>query len=114
MPKQSKVIKKAEEIAPKVIDVQEKYSWYEDTKRWFKHSESILIARSEVATGFVVSLVSMMDWSPLLAIGADTGFTWKQGATLGGMLVAKGFFSEWARRRNASDLDQTITVPGTK
>lgn len=48
----------------------------------------------------MVAATSAMDWSPLLDLGAGTGFTWKQGATLGSMLIVKGILSEWARRRN--------------
>ncbi len=74
----------------------------EELKAWFKYSETILIARAEVLTGFVISAVSLMDWSPLLSLGVDTGFTWKQGAVIRGITVVKGLVTELARRRNAN------------
>lgn len=77
-------------------------------KAFFKHSETILLARIEMVTGLVIAGVNAMDWSPLLSAGIDAGFTVKQGLIMGGMLLTKGIVSEWARLRNAVIVNDKI------
>lgn len=77
-------------------------------KAWFKHSETILLARIELISGFVITAVSAMDWSPLLSMGVDTGFTWKQGMVLGSITLAKGLITELARRRNTQQIGDRL------
>lgn len=69
-------------------------------KAWFKNSETILLARLEMLTGFLVTAFSVMDWSPLLASGIHTGLSWTQATALGMIVFVKGIISEWARRLN--------------
>lgn len=75
---------------------------------WFKNSGSIVLARLEVLSGFVIGAVNVLDWSPLLSAGLDAGFTWVQGVTLGSMLLVKGIVSEWVRRSNAKVIENTL------
>jgi len=77
---------------------------FETVKSWFKNSESILLARTEVVAGFLVAALSAVDWSPLLSAGADPNFT----LGLGAVMVVKGLVSEWARRRNTIEVDQRL------
>lgn len=77
-------------------------------KAWFKHSETLFLARAELITGFVIASVSAMDWSPLLSLGVDTGFTWKQGVTIGSISVVKGLITELARRRNTQEIGDRL------
>lgn len=70
---------------------------------WFKGSETILVARATVFTGFVTAVIGAMDWSPLLGLDMSTGFNQKQVMWLGGVMVAQGIGVELARR-NKSDL----------
>lgn len=91
---------KASKMTSKTSRKTSKNSKLDLIASWFKNSETIFLARAEVVVGFLVTAISAMDWSPLLAVGADTGFTWKQGCTIGSMLIVKGIISEWARRRN--------------
>lgn len=85
------------------------FSGYWDTaKAWFKRSETIFLARVEAFTGLVVAGISAMDWSPLLNLGVDAGMSLKQGVTLGGIMFAKGLVTEWARRRNTVEVDNSL------
>lgn len=78
-------------------------SWYEETKAFFKYSETILIARIQMLVGLVTATVGAIDWSPVFnLLGMDTGFSYKQTAWLGIGLFVKGIIDELARRRNAA------------
>jgi len=72
---------------------------------WFYNSESIFLARLEVFLGFIVVALAALDWSPLLAFGVSTGFTWTQAMILGGIMAIKGFVSELARLRKTKEVD---------
>jgi hypothetical protein len=76
---------------------------WDSIKAFFKYSETILIARTEAAVGLVTMAVGGMDWSPLLGINFDTGFSRNQVFWLGGVSFVKGLFTELARRRNMSE-----------
>lgn len=73
-------------------------------KKWFKNSETIFIARLETAVGFLVAALSAIDWTPLMSMDFSQAFSWNQFTVIGLMLIVKGLISEWARRRNATDL----------
>lgn len=77
-------------------------------KAWFKHSETIFLARAELIVGFMIAAMSAMDWSPIMGIGDVTGMTWRQGATIGSIMVAKGIISELARRRNTVEVGERL------
>jgi len=83
-------------------------TWWSNVKAWFKNSETILLSRIEVVVGFLVAAMSIMDWSPLLSVGIDTGFTWVQGAYLGAIMFTKGIISEWARRLNTVEVNEHL------
>ena len=72
--------------------------------RWFKDSETILLARVQSAIGFVVAVLSGLDWWPLINLASDGGFTQKQAVSLGLVLLAQGVVTEVARRARADDL----------
>lgn len=79
-------------------------SFWESIKAWFKHSETIFLARIEAVTGLIIAGVSSMDWSPLLTLGVDTAMSLKQGIYLGSVMFVKGIITEWARRRNTVEV----------
>lgn len=77
--------------------------WWEEVKAFFKYSETILIARAQALVGLLMSVVGLVDWSPVFnLLGVDTGFSWKQTFWLGFGLFFKGIIDELARRRNAN------------
>jgi hypothetical protein len=80
----------------------------DNTKAWFKHSETILLARIEAFTGLVIGGISAMDWSPLLNLGVDTAMSLKQGVYLGSIMFVKGIVTEWVRRRNTIEVDSKL------
>jgi len=65
--------------------------------RWFKDSETILLARAQTGIGFLVTATAAMNWSPLVGTNLlDT----KQTIALGTVLMVQGVLTEWARRIN--------------
>lgn len=83
-------------------------NFWENTKAWFKHSETILVARMTAFTGFVLASLAALDWSPMLSLAADAGMSLKAGLTLGGAMFAHGIVTEWARRRNTVEVDSKL------
>lgn len=79
-------------------------SWWDGVWGWCKNSGTILLARLEIVVGFVISAVSMMDWSPLLSMGIDTGFSWAQAAWIGGVSMVHGLVAEITRRRGTKEV----------
>lgn len=78
---------------------------YLRVRQWCKDSEALMIARAQVALGFLTAALSAMDWSPLLgAVGVDTGMSFKQTFWIGVVMCAKGLLDEAARRYRATDL----------
>lgn len=78
-------------------------------KAWFKHSETILLERITAFSGFIVMVVGSLDWSPLFSIfGTGTAFSKAELLGLGGAMLAKGIFGEWARRRNTVEVDSKL------
>lgn len=77
--------------------------WWEETKAFFKYSETIFLARLTAFTGLVTAVIGSVDWSPVFSgLGVDTGFSWKQTTWLGIGIFVKGIIDELARRRNMS------------
>jgi len=70
-------------------------------KDFFKHSETIFIARCTALIGFTTAVLGALDWSPLLSMNLDTGFNRKQVIWLGMIMIFQGIATEVARRRNA-------------
>lgn len=57
-----------------------------------------------VLSGFLIAAAGAMDWSPLLGLNVETGFSKNQAIWLGITTFTKGIIDELARRRNAVDL----------
>lgn len=72
-------------------------SFFEDVKGWFKYSETILLARLQMFSGFVLAGLANVDWT---ALSNFTSF--KQSMWLSVGLVANGLLTEYARRRGSN------------
>lgn len=72
---------------------------WEKLKDWsgWNTAGSIFIARMEVLTGFLTTVIAGLDYNALLALDFTKGFT-KEVLIPAGLLVFKGFISEWTRR----------------
>lgn len=81
---------------------------WDSVKAWFKRSETVFLARAEAFTGMAIAGISAMDWSPLLTLGVDAGMSLKQGVTLGSIMFVKGIVTEWARRRNTVEVNDSL------
>lgn len=81
-------------------------------KGWFKHAWSIFIARAEVFTGFVIGVISAVDWAGFANIDFDAGFTNNQLMWISIGLVIKGVVSEIGRRSGTvtTTTDQLVPV----
>jgi len=77
---------------------------WEHTKAFFKYSHSILVARLTLVAGFAIAVIGSLDWSPLLSLDIDTGFSKNQIIWLGVTTILKGVLDEFARRYNAKTL----------
>lgn len=83
-------------------------NFWENAKAWFKHSETILLARIEAFSGFLIASLSALDWSPMFTLATDAGMSLKAGITLGSVMFFKGLVTEWARRRNTVEVDSKL------
>jgi len=75
---------------------------YESVRAFFLNSETIFLARVQILLGFLSTAVVGMNFSPLLALGVDTGFTNKQVYLIGSIVVISGLSTELARRINTT------------
>ena len=91
------------QLDPQIIEIKvpeaPKTAW-EHVKAFFKYSETILLARIELLTGFITGVIGLMDWSPLMDLNISVGFTKEQVLSLAGGMILKGIVAEWLRRRN--------------
>ena len=71
--------------------------WWDNTKDFFKRSETIFYARIQAIVGFGLAVLGSIDWS---AIQSWDFTTPRQTAWLGIGLVVNGFITEVLRRRN--------------
>lgn len=63
---------------------------------WFRNSATILVARVTAFSGFVLAVLSGLDWTTLIGINpADR----KTSAYIGLVVLAHGLVTEMARRR---------------
>lgn len=69
-----------------------------DILGFFRYSHAILVARLTMVLGFLISVLGAIDWSPLLSLNIDTGFTKNQVIWLGIITFVKGVLDEIARR----------------
>lgn len=88
------------------IEIKPPHSWWEEIKLWsgWKAAGSILNARVTAVSGFIVGVIGLLDFSPLLSLGIETGLNWTHVAWTGGIMMAKGVIDEIVRRSNAKDL----------
>lgn len=68
-------------------------------QRWFRNSETILLARITALTGFVIAVLGALDWSSLVNLDVTNK---KQTVFTGLIVLAQGVAVEAARRRPGS------------
>ncbi len=71
--------------------------WWENTKAFFKNSETIFYARLQALAGLAVAVAGSVDWQ---TIGQLDWTTPKQTVWIGIGILANGIFTEILRRRN--------------
>ena len=67
---------------------------------WCSDSETIVLARLEMAAGFFATVMAPFDWTSVLSPAMD----WRQGLLIGIAFFVKGALGEMARRHRATDL----------
>lgn len=72
--------------------------WWENTKAFFKNSETILYARIQVLSGFFLAVFSSIDWTTVTMNLNDA----KQSLYIALGLIGNGILTEVLRRRNAN------------
>lgn len=72
--------------------------WWTDVLGFFRYSHAILVARITMVVGFLTAVIGSLDWSPLLGLDIDTGFSKNQVIWLGIITFVKGVLDEIARR----------------
>jgi len=72
-------------------------TWWDNTKAFFKRSETIFYARLQVFSGFMLAAFTGIDWTTINMKFDDA----KQSLYLAGGLIANGIITEALRRRNA-------------
>jgi hypothetical protein len=70
--------------------------WWENTKAFFKNSETILYARLQVLSGFFLAVFSSIDWTSVTVNLNDA----KNSLYVALGLIANGVLTEILRRRN--------------
>lgn len=71
---------------------------WDSTKAFFNRSWSILLARLEILSGFILGVVAAIDWTDLGNIDFNAGFSNNQITWMAIGLVIKGIVSEIGRR----------------
>ncbi len=72
--------------------------WWDNTKAFFKRSETIFYARLQVFSGFMLAAFTGIDWTTITMKLDDA----KQSLYLASGLIANGIITELLRRRNAN------------
>jgi hypothetical protein len=70
--------------------------WWENTKAFFKNSETILYARLQVLSGFFLAVFSSVDWTTVTANFNNA----RESLYIAFGLIANGVVTELLRRRN--------------
>ena len=70
--------------------------WWENAKAFFKNSETILYARLQVISGFILAVFSSIDWTSVTVNLNDA----KQSLYIALGLIGNGILTEILRRRN--------------
>lgn len=81
-------------------------TFWQKTKDWFHHSESIALAYIVQITGLMTGLVGAMDWSPFISLfQTGTDFTQKQLIGLGVVTFFGGVTAYVARVRGTKEVE---------
>lgn len=67
-------------------------------KQWFNYSWSILIARLEILTGFLIGALGGIDWTAITSLNWTDALANKNNLIVAGLLILKGVISEIGRR----------------
>ncbi len=70
--------------------------------RWFRDSETILVARVTQLGGFITAIGAGLDWTRIFSLDFSKGIVDKQLMTTGILIFAQGVLVELARRRRTS------------
>lgn len=79
----------------------DKPSTWEATKAWFKYSETILLARLTVLSGFIAAVISATNFGPLLGVDFENK---KAIFVTGSIAIVQGLAMEILRRRGDPNL----------
>ena len=72
--------------------------WWDNTKLFFKRSETIFYARLQIVAGFFLAVFGAIDWTQVTVNLEDS----KHSLMLAGGLIINGIITEALRRRNAT------------
>jgi hypothetical protein len=73
-------------------------TWWDNTKAFFKRSETIFYARMQVLSGFFLAVFSGIDWTTV-TVNLENA---KQSLYIAAGLIVNGIITEYLRRRNAT------------
>lgn len=83
-----------------------------DIKAWFNYSWSILIARLEILSGFILGVAGGIDWTSLTNLNWSDAIYSKSNIIVATLLILKGIISEVGRRSGTvvTASDQLVPV----
>ncbi len=82
-----------------------------DIKKWFNYSLSILLARLEMLTGFLIGALGGLDWTALTSLSWGDAVYNKNNLIVAAMLILKGIISEIGRRAGTATTVNDQLVP---
>lgn len=82
--------------------IKDKYN--EIVAKYFKGAGSILNAWITAAFGLLLSVSSLVDWSPLFNLNIGMDFNWKQVLFIGVLTFIKGVFDYGVRIYKSNEL----------
>lgn len=71
-------------------------------QKWFKDSETILVARLTVLGGFITSVGAGLDWNRIFSLDFSQSIYNRQLLITGIVIIVQGMLVELARRRRSS------------
>ena len=71
-------------------------------QKWFRDSETILVARITQVGGFFTAIGAGLDWSLIFSLDFSKGIVDRQLMITGILIFVQGVFVELARRRRSS------------
>ena len=87
------------------------FNLWTNIKAWFKNSWSILIARLEVLTGFLIGVFGAIDWAALTTLDFKDGIANMNTAIVASLFIIKGIVSEMGRRAGTVENTASTLVP---